>query len=70
MPVLKYKTFEDAEKNLWNFAADDNYFKMVLSLNSTMFKQTIVRDFPHGVHKYKFLKDAQKEMENWLMKRA
>ncbi|MBI4619582.1 MAG: hypothetical protein HY739_05415 [Desulfobacterales bacterium] len=70
MPVLKYKTFEAAEKSLWNFMPDDNYFKMVLSLNNTMFKKTIVKDFPHGVHKYKSLKDAQKDIENWLMKRA
>lgn len=70
MPVLKYKTFENAEKSLWNFMPDDNYFKMVLSLNSTMFKKAIVKNFPRGVHKYKSLKNAQKEMENWLMKRA
>ena len=63
MPVLKHKTFEEAEKKMWDFEPDDNYFKMVLSLNSTMFKKTIIKDFPRGVHKYKSLKHAQKEME-------
>lgn len=41
---------------MWNFEPDDNYFKMVLSLNSTMFKRAIIKDFPRGVHKYKSLK--------------
>lgn len=70
MPVLKYKTFEDAEKNLWNFMPDDNYFKMVLSLNSIIFKMSIIKDFPHGVYKYKTIEDAQKDMKDWLMKRV
>lgn len=63
MPVLKYRTFEDAEKSLWNFRPDDNYFRMVLSLNSTMFKKAIVRDFPHGVHRHNSLKKAKKDMK-------
>lgn len=62
-------TFEEAEKKLWNFMPDESYFKRVLSLNNTMFKKAIIKDFPSGVHKYKSLEDAQKDMENWLVKR-
>ncbi len=69
MPVLKYKTFEEAEQKLWNFKPDSNYFKMVLSLNNTMFKKAILKNFPRGVFKYKTLTDAQKDMEDWLKKR-
>lgn len=69
MPVLKYKRFEDAERAQWNFSPDEDYFRMVLSLNSTMFKKWIIKNFPHGIHRYKTLMDAQKDAEDWLLKR-
>lgn len=69
MAVLKFMTLEDAERTLWNFSPDEAYFKMVLSLNNTIFKKMIIKDFPKGVRKYKTLFEAQKDMENWLLKR-
>jgi len=32
MPVFKYKTFEGAEKALWNPAPDERYFKRIADL--------------------------------------
>lgn len=69
MPILKYKTFEDAEKAQWNFRPDSDYFTMVFSLNSIMFKQMIIKKFHPGVYKYKTLQDAQKEMWSWLLEK-
>lgn len=69
MTVLKFMTLEDAEKTLWNFSPDTAYYKMVFSLNNIMFKKIILKDFPRGVHKYKTLFEAQRDMENWLLKR-
>ena len=32
MPVYKYKTFEEAERALWNFHPDEAYFRKVADL--------------------------------------
>lgn len=70
MPVFKYRSFEDAEKGLYNFETDDRYYKMVFALNNTIFKKALLKGLPKGVHKYKNHQDAQQAMQRWLMKKA
>lgn len=65
MPVSKFKTYEEAEKALWNFDPDETYFLRVVKLFEFAQKLNPVH-YPHGVFKYKRIEDANKQTEEWL----
>ncbi len=66
MTVKKYKTFEEAEKDLWILSPDKEYFKKILKLfdNKLCCK---VRKCPKGVFKYKTFEEAENERFKWLL---
>ncbi|MDM8524721.1 hypothetical protein QUF80_15240 [Desulfococcaceae bacterium HSG8] len=64
LPVYKYKSFEDAEKALWNFYPDENYFRQVMELRDMANKLCSV-SYPRGVFKYKTIEAANKQREEW-----
>lgn len=64
MPVYKYKTFEDAEKALWNFSPDEAYFKKVAELWEFANKLSSFR-YPKGVFKFRTIEEANKHREEW-----
>lgn len=66
MPVYKYKTFDEAEKTLWNFNPDEAYFERVIKLFDLAQRLNPVR-YPRGVFKYRTLEEANKQSEEWLM---
>ena len=69
MPVYKYKTFEKAQRALWNFHPDENYFKQVSDLWDTADKLCPIR-YPRGVFKFKSIKEAQKQRKEWEIAHA
>lgn len=64
MPVIKYKTFEEAEKVLWCFEPNQEYFKRVEKLFKTA-SALCKTKYPKGVYKYKTFEDAERDMEKW-----
>ena len=66
MPVSKFRTYEEAEKALWNFEPDEAYFQRVVRLFEFAQKLNPVH-YPHGVFKYKSIEDANKQSEEWLI---
>lgn len=63
MPVYKYKTFEEAERALWNFSPNGEYYHRVSELwNFANQLNPIV--YPSGVFKFKTLEDANRHREN------
>lgn len=61
MPVFKYKTFEEAERGLWNFHPDEKYLEGVALFWN--FANSISKiNYPRGVFKYKDIKQADKQM--------
>ncbi len=62
MPVYKYKTFEDAEKALWCFNPDKEYFKRVAELWNFANKLNPVK-YPKGIFKFKTLEEANRHRE-------
>ncbi len=68
MPVFKYKTFEEAEKSLWNFHPDEEYFKRVVQLWDFANELSPI-NYPSGIFKFKSIKEANEhrhkiEIEN------
>jgi len=59
MPVKKYKTFEEAERDLWVLNPDEEYYKRLKSF--LCFSLMInVKKFPRGIYKYKTFEEAEK----------
>ncbi|HLC15558.1 MAG TPA: hypothetical protein VJL89_04960 [Thermodesulfovibrionia bacterium] len=67
MPVQKFKSFDDAEKALWQFHPDARYFKRAFSLlRMKIFRKNL--HCPQGVFKYKTLEQAQQDAAKWTKK--
>ena len=65
MTVKKYKTFEDAEKDLWVLTPDKRYYKKILKLfDNRLFSK--INKCPKGIFKYKTFEDAEKDKLKWL----
>lgn len=69
MPVTKYKSFQDAKDALIIKDPDANYYKMLSGFYET-FGKIFTKRFPHGVYKFKTIKEAQKQKELWLLDRV
>jgi hypothetical protein len=63
MPVYKFKTFEDAERALWNFNPDEHYYHRVAELWDFASKLNPMV-YPRGVFKFKTLEEANRHREN------
>ncbi len=62
MPIYKYKTFEEAERALWNFNPDENYYQRVAELWDFASKLNQIV-YSRGVFKFKTLIEANRHRE-------
>jgi len=62
MPIYKYKTFEEAERALWNFHPDEAYFIKVAELWDFANKLSPI-NYPKGIFKYRSIEEANKHRE-------
>lgn len=69
MPVYKYKTFEEAERALWNFHPDAAYFKRVAALWDFANEINPIH-YPRGVFKFKTIEEANKHREQIELQHA
>jgi len=64
MPIYKYKTFEEAERALWNFHPDEAYFEKVAELREVANKLSPIK-YPKGIFKFKNIEEANKHREKF-----
>ena len=69
MPVYKYKSFEDAEKALWNFNPDERYFEHLAELYNFGNKLNPI-EIPRGVFKFKTIEEANRHRERIELEHA
>lgn len=62
MPIFKYKSFEDAEKALWNFDPDEKYYKRVAELWEFANELNPI-SYPKGIFKFKSIEEANRHRE-------
>ena len=64
MPVRKYRTHEEAQRDLWLPPGDPRILKalaFVLGLNAL----APTKPFPRGVHRYRSIEEANAAREAW-----
>jgi hypothetical protein len=69
MPVYKYKTFEDAERALWNFFPDEAYYDRVAELWEFA-NQLSPITYPRGIFKFRTIEDANQQRDAWELAHA
>jgi hypothetical protein len=69
MPVYKYKTFEQADKALWNFNPDEEYYKQVAELWRFANKLSPIT-YPKGIFKFRSIEEANKQRQEWELAHA
>ena len=69
MTIYKYKTFEEAERALWNFHPDETYFRKVAELWSFANRLSPV-SCPTGIFKFRSLEEANKHRDQWELEHA
>ena len=62
MPIYKYKTFEAAERALWNFHPDAAYYKKVAELWRFAHKLRPMK-YPRGVFKFRTMEEANRHRD-------
>ncbi len=67
MPVKKYKTFEEAEKDLWIINPDEKYYEKVWKMFEFSTEILKNKNVPRGVFKYKTFEEAEKDKFKWIV---
>ncbi len=63
MPIYKYRSFEEAERALWNFNPDTEYYRQVSQLFDLAFRLSPLKNTP-GIFKFKSIDDAGRERKD------
>jgi hypothetical protein len=69
MPVYKYKTFEDAERALWNFHPDEAYFNRVAELWRFADRLSPI-EYPKGIFRFRSIEEANQQRYEWELTQA
>ena len=70
MPIKKFKSFEEAEKDLWCFEPDEEYFRRGRAMWDRAEKMRPKLRVAPGVYKYKSIEEANRQMDQWRMEAA
>jgi hypothetical protein len=63
MPIYKFKTFEAAERALWNFHPDEHYYDRVAELWEFANELNPI-SYPRGIFKFQNIEQANRHREN------
>ena len=66
MPVQKFKTFEEAERALWNYNPDSDYYKKLREFYK-LFSRLSKFSYPKGVFKFRSLEEAEEHKMNAII---
>jgi len=69
MPIQKFKSFEEAERALWNFNPDNEYYKKLRAFYK-LFSKLLKFSYPQGVFKFRSFEEAEEHKMNAIITAA
>jgi hypothetical protein len=69
MPIYKYKSFEEAERALWNFHPDAAYYQKVAKLWNFANQLRPIK-YPRGIFKFRTIEEANRQRDEWELQFA
>ena len=63
MPVKKFRTFEEAERDLWSLRPDERYYQKLRAFYALALKLRIPL-FPRGISKFRTIEEAGKQVNS------
>ena len=68
MPVQKFKSFDDASKNFWNYAPDNGYYRRTANFYKLACR--LIRfSSVAGVYKFRSIEEAEKQRIGFVLSR-
>ncbi|HSL88227.1 MAG TPA: hypothetical protein VK870_02880 [Ignavibacteriaceae bacterium] len=69
MTIQKFKSFEEAERALWNYNPDEEYFKKVSAFYA-LFSKLNKFSYPKGIYKFKSFEEAEEHKQKMIVESA
>jgi hypothetical protein len=69
MPVKKFKSFEEAERDLWVFEPDDRYYERLRGFYNFAAKFSVAR-FPRAIFKFRSMQEANRQADSVISGRG
>jgi len=69
MPIMKYRSLEDAERSLWCMYPAADYYRRIFGFYE-LFGRLSPPSYPKGVFKYKNINDANRQKFEWDISRV
>ncbi|OGU70336.1 MAG: hypothetical protein A2V93_11570 [Ignavibacteria bacterium RBG_16_34_14] len=69
MPVQKFNSFEEAERALWNFNPDKEYYDRVRAFYK-LFAKLSKFSYPKGIFKFRTFEEAEEHKMNAIINAA
>jgi hypothetical protein len=69
MSIQKFKTFEEAERALWNFKPDKEYYRQIAAFYG-LFTKLSKFSYPRGIFKFRTFEEAEEHKMNAIINAA
>ena len=69
MKIQKFRTFEEAERALWNLRPDEKYYEKMIAFYD-LFTKLSEFSYPKGIFKFKTLEEAEEHKMNAIINSA
>ena len=66
MPVIRYKSFEQAQKALWHYQKGSEYYRLIENLFD-FYDRLKPHPYPHGIFKYENLESFNRQKAEWTI---
>jgi hypothetical protein len=66
MPVIRYKSFEQAQEALWHYQTGGEYYRQIANLFD-FYDKLNSRAYPSGIFKYKNIEAFDRQKAAWMI---
>lgn len=66
MPVIRYRSFEQAREALWQYRTGSDYYRQIANLFD-FYDRIRPRTYPSGIFKYESLETSDRQQMTWML---